>query len=175
VAGIERDRRHSELTPRFRIEWGQANPGVETLTLRVTLAGPPGLDFVDRLTVRIRDDHFRRSDHEPLAGGPSREDIARQIWGPYRFTPGTGPDEARADETGRVTVYDHVLPVGEGLPFQLDPTYPPRWSAWTREGWLAQVGTVIRLVLVAERDGHGSWTLPAEIDAAGPEMMLEVP
>jgi hypothetical protein len=41
--------------------------------------------------------------------GPSEEEIQRQIWGPYRFTPGTGPDDARADSNGRETVYNASL------------------------------------------------------------------
>jgi hypothetical protein len=50
---IERDRRHSELTPRFwvRVEpWGA---GTDVKRLRVMLVGPPGLDHLDSLTVRI--------------------------------------------------------------------------------------------------------------------------
>jgi hypothetical protein len=33
------------------------------------------------------------------------------------FTAGTGPDQARADGTGRVTEYDQALPVGEELQY----------------------------------------------------------
>ena len=41
--------------------------------------------------------------------------MKQQIWGSYRFTPGVGPDEARADRTGRETGYNGTLPVGEAL------------------------------------------------------------
>ena len=167
LAGIERDRRRSELTPRFRIAWEPANPGVDALTMRIMLTGPPGLDRVDRLTVRIRNDHFRRDDWPLTAGGPTREQVQQQIWGPYRFRPHTGPDDARADEHGRVTVYDHEVPVGEQLQFLLEPTVPPSWSRdASGEWWRGMVGTVIRLALEAERTGHGRWTLPAELDTA---------
>jgi hypothetical protein len=94
------------------------------LRLRVMLVGPPGLDRLDRLTVTIRDDHFRRGEHQQIMGGPTTEEIKAHIWGPYRFTPSTGPDDARADGIGRTTVYDAQLPIGEELPFQLEHTVP---------------------------------------------------
>lgn len=99
------------------------------------------------------------------AGGPTREQIKRQIWGSYRFTPGTGPDEARADETGRETVYAGVLPVGEALIYQLETNPPPPWSTGTtQEDWERQQGSVLRLAILAERAELGSWKLAGEID-----------
>lgn len=165
LTDIERDRRHSELTPRFRVivePWG---PGTDTMKLRVMLLGPPGLDHLDAVTVRIRDDHFRRGEGLLLAGGPTREQVKTHIWGPYMFTPGTGPDEARAEPTGRVTEYKAELPVGEELPFQLDPTRPGSWmTGMSQEDWQRQRGTVIRLAIDAIHAQHGKWTLPCEVD-----------
>jgi hypothetical protein len=43
------------------------------------------------------------------------------------FIAGTGPNQARADGTGRVTEYDQALSVGEELPFQLEQTRPGSW------------------------------------------------
>jgi hypothetical protein len=69
----------------------------------------------------------------PLADGPTAKQVAAQIWGPYRFIPGTGPgaDPVRsvpgADPTGCATPTSG-LPVGEELPFYLEPTQPPSWS-----------------------------------------------
>jgi hypothetical protein len=169
LAEIERDRRHSELTPRFRIivdPWGS---GTDVRRLRVMLLGPPGLDRVDSLTVRIRDDHFRRGEGMLTAAGPTREQVKAHIWGPYMFTAGTGPDQARANATGRVTEYDQALPVGEELPFQLEPTRPGSWmTGMTQQAWQDQRGNVIRLAIVATHAEHGTWTLPCEIDL-GPD------
>src|SRR6185437_11233766 len=98
LADIEQDRRHSEPTPRFRVRvepWTAGNN--EDLRLRIMLTGPTGLDRIDGLTVTIRDDHFRRGDGTLTAGGPTREEVKAQVWGPYRFRPGTGPDESLAD------------------------------------------------------------------------------
>jgi hypothetical protein len=153
------------LTPRFRVTihpWGQ---GTDTMKVRVMLLGPAGLDHLDAVTVRIRDDHFRRGEGLLLAGGPTREQVKDHIWGSYMFTPGTGPDEARADPTGRVTAYEAKLPVGEELPFQLDPSRPGSWMAgMSQEDWQRQRGTVIRLAIDAVHAQHGKWTLPCEVD-----------
>ena len=65
------------------------------MRLSVFLAGAPELRRLDSLTVKIRDDHPWRADGSPLAGGPSSEEVAAQIWGPYRFIPGTGPGLTR--------------------------------------------------------------------------------
>lgn len=167
LADIERDRRHSELTPRFWVRVEPGGEGTDVKRLRVMLVGPPGLDHLDSLTVRIRDDHFRRGEGMLLAGGPSREQVKNHIWGPYMFTPGTGPDEARADGTGRVTAYEASLPVGEELPFQLEQTRPGSWMGnMSQEDWQRQRGTVIRLAIDATHNEHGTWTLPCEIDVA---------
>jgi hypothetical protein len=172
-AALEGQRRHAELTPRFRITCGPANPGTDTLRLVVFLAGPPELGRLDSVTVKIRDDHPWRADGTPLAGGPSPEEVAAQIWGPYRFIPGTGPgaDLSRgipgADPTGRVTP-TRGMPVGEELPFALEPTSAPRWSAWSLENWRAQIGNVIRLQLDSHRDGWEPWTGTCEYDLSVP-------
>jgi hypothetical protein len=107
--------------------------------LRVLLAGLPALGQLDQLTVTIRDDVHTRGEAILTAGGPTRDQIKRQIWGSYRFPPGTGPDEARADETGR-GAYEGVLPVGDALICQLESNPPPPWSKWTPEKWQASRG-----------------------------------
>jgi hypothetical protein len=165
MANIERERRHTELTPQLRVTCRHLNPGVDGLRMRVALLGPPGLDQLAKLTVRIRDDHHRRGEGTSLAGGPTREQIQRQIWGPYRLSPGVGPDNAQPDPTGRSIVYDGILPVGEELPFPLEPTRPPSWSTGaTPASWLHDIGTVIRVEFLAEHALYGTWRLPAEID-----------
>jgi hypothetical protein len=91
TAALDMARRNAELTPRFRITGEPSNPGSPALRLGVFLPGPPELERLDALTVTIRDDHPWRGQGTPLAGGPTPEQVAAQIWGPYRFIPGTGP------------------------------------------------------------------------------------
>jgi len=70
LAEIESQRRKSELCPHFRVICEPWTPGnVDTLRLRIMLLGPPGLEHVDQLTVRIRDDHFRRGEFRQIMGG----------------------------------------------------------------------------------------------------------
>jgi hypothetical protein len=180
TAALDADRRHSEITPRFRIAVHPSNPGVDTLRLTVRLLGPPELERLDALTVTIRDDHPWRAQGTPLAGGPTPEQVAEQIWGRWRFTPGTGPnaDSVRgvpgADRTGRITP-TQGLPVGEELPFQLEPTRAPSWSQQSPESWQRQVGPWLRLRLECYRDGQPPWILPAEIMVDGGIGFTEVP
>jgi hypothetical protein len=166
LARIELERRKAELTPLFRLRCEPWTAGNDVdLRLRVQFTGPTSLGRIDGITITIRDDHFRRGEGTLTAGGPTREQIKEQIWGPYRFRPGTGPDEARADATGRITVYDAELPVGEELPYLLERTRPPFWAtSMTHESWKEQRGPVIRLLLEPWRDDYGEWRLPCEID-----------
>jgi len=168
LAEIERQRRHGELYPRLRVVCEPWGPGVEgTLRLRVTLVGPPGLDRLDRLTAAIRNDHFRRGEGYPeRMGGPTAEQVKAHIWGPYHFTPATGPDDARADSTGRTTVYDTPIPTGEQLVYQLEHTLPGSWMQMSQPDWTRQQGTLIRLAFTAEHNEHGTWYLPCEIETA---------
>jgi hypothetical protein len=168
LAEIERQRRHRELTPRLRVicePWGNGIEGV--LRLRVIQVGPPGLDRLDKLTAAIRNDHFRRGDNYPeRMGGPTAEQVKAHIWGPYHFTPSTAPDDARSDATGRSTVYETPVPIGEQLVYQLEHTLPGGWMSMGQPDWITQQGTLIRMAFTAEHNEHGTWYLPCEIETA---------
>lgn len=177
LAQIERDRRHSELCPRFRVSCEPLGPAdyQGVFRLRVQLAGPFALGWLDALTVTIRDDFHTRGEGQLTAGDPTREQIKQQIWGAYRFTPGTGPDEARAGDTGRETSYRAALPVGEGLSYQLEPNPPPPWATErTPAQWRQERGTVLRLAFQAEREELGSWRLACEIDVGDAKTSVSV-
>ena len=166
TAKLDMDRRHSELTPRFRITCEPG--GQDGLRMMVFLAGPAELERLDALTITIRDDHAWRGQGPPIAGGPTPERVASQIWGRYRFIPGTGPSASPvdgiegADPVGR-TIKTAGLPVGEELPFSLEPTYPPSGSTWTMGSWRQAVGPMLRLRLECHRDGWEPWILPCEM------------
>jgi len=168
TAGLDTDRRHAELTPRFRITCAPSNPGSDMLRLIVRLMGPPELGHLDRLTVSIRDDHPWRSQAWPAGGRPTAEQVAAQIWGRWRFTPGTGPGASPsrgvpgADPTGRTTPTGG-MPVGEELPFQLEATWPPSWSRQPIDAWQQQIGPWLRLKLESHLEGQPPWVLPAEL------------
>ena len=168
AAAVESDRRHAELTPRLRIRCRPSNPGSDQYELTVKLIGPVGLDRLDELVVTIRDDHPWRAEGTDLAGGPSPEEVAAQIWGPKRFVPGTGPgtNPARgvpgADPTGRTTPTGG-MPMDEELRFVLEATTPPRWSRQSTQDWLTQQGTVLRLTFQCRKD-TAAWSVAGEVD-----------
>jgi hypothetical protein len=171
TAALDGQRRHEELTPRFKISCSAA--GADDRKLEIRLLGPAALGRLDGLTVTIRDDNPWLAEAAPLAGGPTREEIKKQVWGPYRFVPGTGPgaDPVRgipgADRDGRSTPTSG-MPVGETLPFFLEPVTRPRWasSTTTREDWLRDHGTVLRLALAGTKNGYEPWSLVAEVETS---------
>jgi hypothetical protein len=172
TAALDKQRRNAELTPHFRISREPSNSGSATASLKVFLCGPPELERLDTLTVTIRDDHPWRAQGSPLAGGPTTEQVAAQIWGPFRFVPSTGPgaNSVRgipgADATGRTTPTGG-LPVGEELTFALERTQPPPWSQQSTQDWWRDRGTLVRLRLECRRDGWEPWVLTGEIDIIG--------
>jgi len=167
AVALEASRRHAELTPRFRVTADCAVPAIEGLTLTVFLAGPPELGRLDALTVSVRDDEPWRGKRGPLAGGPSPEQVAAQVWGPYEFA-------EEADPTGHAASPEG-LPVGESLRFSMQATWPPRWSGQRMSSWRSQVGTVLRLQLDCVREGSEPWTLACELDTADESVTVEVP
>ncbi|MFI2649655.1 hypothetical protein [Micromonospora fulviviridis] len=175
LAAIEKQRRHNELCPRLRVLCEPLNPGSETLRMRVLLTGPPGLDRIDRLTVTIRNDNYRRGeDHQQIMDGPTEEEVKQQIWGPYRFS--AAPAGVRPTQGGREVVYAAELPLGEELPYQLEHTYPGRWmTGKTQSDWLRERGNLMRLAFTAEHADYGTWYLPCEIDTASVPTSVYVP
>jgi hypothetical protein len=162
VAAIERERRHSELTPEFDLSY---EPGVgDWITLRMALNGPAALARLDEIVLLVRDDNPDRVElakRVPSVGnGPTPEEIADQVWGPYQFRYGADG----ADRNGR-SIAPFALPVGESRVFVLDRTVAPRWTGPTGyESWRQQYdGTPLRLTLQCRR-GDAWWELKLEVD-----------
>ena len=158
LARIETERRHGELTPHFRVIFAPAGSGMSRCEPSVKLVGPAGLNRIDNLTLTILDDHFRRADATNIVGSVTKEQIERQIWGPYRLVAGVGPDDSRADETGWQTVYNHPIPVGEELPFPIDTVPPPPWSQLSPTEW-QNMQKKLRFALNATHSQYGTWRL----------------
>ena len=144
----------------------EENYGIDTLRLKVTLVGPPGLDRVDFMMVSILDDSLDRLANAAEAG-PSLEEFLDQIWGPLRFLPGSGPDHARADTDARTFRHTRGLATGVSTTCLMEQTKPPPWLNWNGTRWRENVGTVLFLSITMHHDGHGTWKLPAELDIGG--------
>ena len=155
LLGIEKARRHDDLTPRFDLAVEAGDVMGAPMELRVRLEGPDGLGQLNEVAITIRDDRPR----EPItAGGPSAEEIGRQVWGPWRFRPGVDG----ADEHGR-SMMPFPLGVGEQRTFVLEETSPPPWSAKSLNEWQARYQlSPLPLTLTCEPAGQEPWTLRRE-------------
>ncbi|MFE7076898.1 hypothetical protein ACFU96_43085 [Streptomyces sp. NPDC057620] len=163
MARIERDRWLSELTPQF--EFTLTKEGDTAAKLLVHLAGPDALGHLDSVTIRIGDDDY---DHTPTQqqlgytnpNGPSPEEIAAHIWGPFRLRPRI--DEA--DEHGRELTFTN-LHVGRGRPLALDRTMPGPWmEGRTYDSWQRDYeGHPLRLRFICRR-GEETWQFARTVD-----------
>ena len=166
TAVLDGQRRHDEIAPRFKIS---VMPAGEHRRLEITLSGPAALGGLDGLTVTVCDDNPWVTEAGPRT--PDYEDAPTQIWGPYRFTPATGPgaDPALgfpgADSAGRNTP-TRGMPVGETLVFLLESVTEPSWvsSTTVRPDWQREHGIALRQALACTKTGYEPWCLVAELD-----------
>lgn len=155
AAAIESKRLHDELTPELTVR-GKERPGTRLADMTVELTGPPGLDGLDEVTIRIRD---AIPDRKPRPGSDlTQKQIAAVIWGPYRLNPG----ERNTDPAGRAHG-PFRLPKHEPYPLQLEQTMPPSWSA--PGFWQDQYeGKPARLEITCRRAGYEPWILRLEVE-----------
>ena len=166
---VERRRRHDELTPSFLVHVEPWAEGTDLVRLRVAQMGPPGIDRLDSLALSIcNDDSYWPDERNVAAYGRNYDEVRNQVWAPYRFTPGTGPGDARADRHGREVAYQQPLPAGQELEFQLEPTRPGSWFGMPPEEWQRQRGNAIRLAIATAHHEHGTWHLAGKITVAPP-------
>ena len=155
LQSIETKRLHDDLTPKFKILCEPPRGGSADVTVELT--GPAGLDRLDEVTVRIRDD---MPDRSPRPGsGLSAEQFDAVIRGPYRFAAGIRD----TDELGR----QHgpfKLPKQEPYLLKLEETIAPQWwidpPLWRRK----YEGAYIRLEVECRREGYEPWTVPVEVN-----------
>ena len=160
LTAIEVLRRHEDLTPDLDIRCTHFDGGDVTLELELT--GPAGLDRLDEVCVRIRNDRPDRTTSR-AGNGLSTEQLADAIWGPYRLNPGVRDTDRLGREHGPFS-----LPRQEPYKLSLEPTMVPSW--YTVPGmWRKQYeGTPIRLEITCRRDGYQPWVALPEITPIDP-------
>ncbi|RPE27249.1 hypothetical protein [Kitasatospora cineracea] len=161
TAQIERDRWHRELTPELNF---YLRASTYEWKLRVELAGPVGLDQLDRITLHVRDEAgVDHSGGVGLTEAQREEELPRVIWGPLRFRPVID----QTPEPGREAVIG-VLERGDNAPRLMERSVPPSW--FTENGqdpqhWQERfAGQKLRLKAVCERDRHQPWIVLAEVE-----------
>lgn len=154
---IERDRRHSELTPKVLAKVSPIGGG--RFQIRIQLDGPLELQGLDRVVVSVRNDTV---DHRPRYGDGTQEQSNAQIWGPLRFVPRV--DGASGD--GR-QVAPFPLAVGDDRPFEMELTSAPLGSGPGSDGWWRaqyQSGSSpLRLAVRCEKQSEEPWIIPIEL------------
>ena len=155
AAAIEGKRLHDDLTPQLSVTCTE-RPGTRWADMTVELTGPPGLDVLDVVTIRIRDDI---PDRKPRLGSElTQEQISEVIWGPYRLNPGMRDTESNGRAHGPFR-----LPKHEPYPVQLEQAIAPSWT--TPKFWRDQYeGKPVRLEITCCRAGHEPWTLRPEAE-----------
>lgn len=156
AAQLDHQRRHEELTPQLLFELEESHRRSRVYHLKVRLAGPPGLDRLDTLTVSIDDEsRFRTRLQRDRLTAPTDEEFEAQIWSRLAFL----------DDAGSLnrTVSSAALAVGEWLTIPLGPTRTPSWTGQTQEKWSDQF-SVIRITAQCSRAGWDTWLLRTEVD-----------
>lgn len=160
AGSIELDRRHTELEPKFKMEFrGGSNhqsPGVtQFYRMKLELIGPTALQELDKISIEIRDS--KRKPPE-LQNFKNRSVMEKQLWSPYRFTPGV--DEAPSD--GRTVVY-RPFSVHESAEFQLeDNPVPPGTSP---DWWESSISSSeFKVWVICEKKDFRNWKIPLQLN-----------
>jgi hypothetical protein len=159
---IENHRLRAELTPQFEISASSQLTSAGHADMHIILRGPDGLGHLDEVVVRILDERWHDHGGRPTPGGPSAEDIAKHVWGPWEFN--TGASEQVADNrTSRSRAYSRETSQDWDR-FSLVVTAPPYWATGrTQQQWLRQhAGQPLRLLLSC-RLGDYRWELPYDV------------
>lgn len=148
-------RRHRELHPEFDVT-AERKFSDDVGLLTVKLIGPRDLDRLDWIQVTIRDDKPRRGSQ--TQAGRTDEEVARQIWGPFRLRPGVdGADrEGRTARQGGPAMTDSCL-------FTVEHTTPPQWYSGGTVRWRKDYRNhKIRLSIESGRGEH-TWSDSLEV------------
>jgi len=159
VAAIERQRRHSELTPQFQVTCTEPKTGPGSAGMHVTLTGPAGLDHLDEVTISILDETGQDHWGHGLPQGVASEEAALFVWGPWEFNTAASA-QVSDNRTTRARSYSRVS--GKNWDhLSLQRTRPGRWmTGMSSAQWERQHGgKPIRLLITCRLAGYDQWLL----------------
>jgi len=162
IAEIEHQRRHQELTPKFRVRAtivdDSVRPGFAGLFV-LFLDGQ--LDALDAVTITILNTVELRP--WTLLDGVTEAEAEEVIWSGWEFdTFWVGSRDQRAKKaTSNRQTKPRPFSRREGKDWYellMRRTRPPRWGDWTEEKWRERYGEVpLRLSLECRLAGHEPW------------------
>ncbi|MFB6811857.1 hypothetical protein [Streptomyces sp. NPDC056387] len=165
VAGIERVRIHHDMLPDLMVEVRKTGAaGRARLTVRWN--GPSVLERLAEVRVRVLDDGEERriALASNPAAGPTAEELAAQVWGPYRLQPGL--DGVSAD--GR-TATRNGLYLGSTLSLMMEQTRSPHRDVEALLWWSMEFGRQpVRLHIECRHDYFEPWVQVYEVDVIDP-------
>lgn len=162
LTGIEQERRHVELSPKFKVTLTEGWQGIpDNGQLEVELVGPTGLDYLDQVTIAVLNEAWVERLGK-LPTGTTEEQAARFVWGPWEFS--TGARVQIADErTSNPYRYSRV----NGRNVQRLPlvrTRPGSWMTGTSpEDWRRQQPGPMRLLITCHRAPFEPWYVLRDI------------
>ncbi len=160
IAAIERDRRHTELTPEFGITFEVRSTAPGSADMHIMLTG--GIDRLDAVTVTILDDAVQDRWSGGLPAGVTQEEAEAFVWGPWEFNTGASKQVVSSRET-RPRAYDRVSGKNWDL-LSMHPTRPGRWMSMGQDDWHRQCGDQpVRLLITCQREGYEPWTLQRDV------------
>jgi hypothetical protein len=169
MAGIERDRRHDEMTPEFEITGNARDASIGAADMRVTLTS--GMDRLDSVTLTVLDDANQDHWAHGLPGGISQEEAEAFVWGPWEFNTGASA-QVDSNRTTKPRPYDRVSGRNWDL-LSLHATRPGTWMSMSQDDWQRQyVSQPMRLLITCYRDGYEPWSLLHEVMVKGPPMKV---
>jgi hypothetical protein len=158
MTSIEASRWHRERKPEIKV-WLEPGQQARSGSLVVKLVGPPGLEYLDVMSVRLKDDMPERREfqHPSRTQGELDEldELDKMIWGPCRFRESTeGVSDHGKSATKRNLLMD------EQTRFSLEPSFPASWlvQRWDDD----QEGKPIRWSITCVRDPDPPWVLVGE-------------
>lgn len=162
MAGIERNRRHQELTPDFDVTCTTRDTSPDFADLRVVLK-PGALQRLDEVIVTILDEAGKEHWTHGLPDGLTQEEAEMFVWGPWEFNKKPSA-QVFSNRSTRSRAYD--LTTGKNWDvLSLIRTRPGQWMAPKRgAGWNRQYAEQsLRLRITCYREGHEPWALLYEI------------
>lgn len=179
-SALDRERRHTELTPVFEVRLKPLNAPQAGSTLKareeaagnamlhVRLTGPSAPGRVDSLTVRVRNDQPRVVLFVQDGWDQAASDA--HVWAPFSFRPGvdgTAVEDREGRRSDALLRLRGPLSVGDTVSLSMDRSRPPaHFDSSQREDWTTRTQSLtkpVKLEITAGVEGYEPWMRFCEV------------